>query len=119
MIFLKNFFLRTLGNGVLLIIVLQNKDLYIMTTAPQASLDRYMSWECIWKWQTKLVIVESPAKAKTIQKFLGKSYKVIASNGHVRDLPKSSMGIDFENDFEPKYITIREKERFSHSFARK
>ncbi|MDO5145940.1 MAG: type I DNA topoisomerase [Eubacteriales bacterium] len=58
---------------------------------------------------TKLVIVESPAKAKTIQKFLGKSYKVIASNGHVRDLPKSTMGIDFENDYEPKYITIRGK----------
>ena len=58
---------------------------------------------------TKLVIVESPAKAKTIQKFLGKSYKVIASNGHVRDLPKSTMGIDFDNDFEPKYITIRGK----------
>lgn len=58
---------------------------------------------------TKLVIVESPAKAKTIQKFLGKSYKVIASNGHVRDLPKSSMGIDFDNDYEPKYITIRGK----------
>ena len=47
-----------------------------------------------------LVIVESPAKAKTIQKFLGKSYKVIASNGHVRDLPKSTLGIDVENDFE-------------------
>lgn len=58
---------------------------------------------------SKLVIVESPAKAKTIQKFLGKSYKVIASNGHVRDLPKSSMGIDFDNDYEPKYITIRGK----------
>ena len=58
---------------------------------------------------TKLVIVESPAKAKTIQKFLGKTYKVVASNGHVRDLPKSTMGIDFENDFEPKYITIRGK----------
>ena len=56
-----------------------------------------------------LVIVESPAKAKTIQKFLGKSYKVVASNGHVRDLPKSTMGIDIENDFEPKYITIRGK----------
>ena len=56
-----------------------------------------------------LVIVESPAKAKTIQKFLGKSYKVIASNGHVRDLPKSTLGIDVENDFEPKYITIRGK----------
>lgn len=56
-----------------------------------------------------LVIVESPAKAKTIQKFLGKSYTVIASNGHVRDLPKSTLGIDVENDFEPKYITIRGK----------
>lgn len=56
-----------------------------------------------------LVIVESPAKAKTIKKFLGKSYVVIASNGHVRDLPRSQMGVDVENDFEPKYITIRGK----------
>lgn len=56
-----------------------------------------------------LVIVESPAKVKTIKKFLGKNYEVVASNGHVRDLPKSQMGIDFENDFEPKYITIRGK----------
>lgn len=56
-----------------------------------------------------LVIVESPAKAKTIKKFLGSSYEVIASNGHVRDLPKSRMGIDIENDFEPQYITIRGK----------
>lgn len=56
-----------------------------------------------------LVIVESPAKAKTIKKFLGKNYEVIASNGHVRDLPKSTLGIDIENDFEPKYITIRGK----------
>ena len=56
-----------------------------------------------------LVIVESPAKAKTIKKFLGSNYEVIASNGHVRDLPKSQMGIDIENDFEPKYITIRGK----------
>lgn len=56
-----------------------------------------------------LVIVESPAKAKTINKFLGKNYEVVASNGHVRDLPKSTMGIDLENDFEPKYITIRGK----------
>ncbi|MCR5623824.1 MAG: type I DNA topoisomerase [Lachnospiraceae bacterium] len=56
-----------------------------------------------------LVIVESPSKATTIQKFLGKNYEVIASNGHVRDLPKSTMGIDIENDFEPKYITIRGK----------
>ena len=56
-----------------------------------------------------LVIVESPAKAKTIKKFLGSNYEVIASNGHIRDLPKSQMGIDVENDFEPKYITIRGK----------
>ncbi|NMA84362.1 MAG: type I DNA topoisomerase [Epulopiscium sp.] len=56
-----------------------------------------------------LVIVESPAKAKTIKKFLGSSYKVEASNGHVRDLPKSQLGIDMEKDFEPKYITIRGK----------
>ncbi len=56
-----------------------------------------------------LVIVESPAKAKTIKKFLGSSYKIEASMGHVRDLPKSQMGIDIENDFEPKYITIRGK----------
>lgn len=62
-----------------------------------------------WGMSANLVIVESPAKAKTIQKFLGKSYKVVASNGHVRDLPKSTMGIDIENDFEPKYITIRGK----------
>ncbi|MDO4789132.1 MAG: type I DNA topoisomerase [Johnsonella sp.] len=56
-----------------------------------------------------LVIVESPAKVKTIKKYLGPSYEVRASNGHVRDLPKSSLGIDVENDFEPKYITIRGK----------
>ncbi|MDD6046345.1 MAG: type I DNA topoisomerase [bacterium] len=54
-----------------------------------------------------LVIVESPAKAKTIGKFLGKGYKVIASNGHVRDLPKSQLGVDVEHDFAPKYITLR------------
>ena len=56
-----------------------------------------------------LVIVESPAKVKTIKKFLGSSYVVVASNGHVRDLPKSTLGIDVEHDFEPKYITIRGK----------
>lgn len=56
-----------------------------------------------------LVIVESPAKAKTIKKFLGSSYKVEASMGHVRDLPKSQLGVDVEHDFEPKYITIRGK----------
>ena len=56
-----------------------------------------------------LVIVESPAKVKTIKKFLGSNYDVQASNGHVRDFPKSQFGIDIENDFEPKYITIRGK----------
>lgn len=56
-----------------------------------------------------LVIVESPAKAKTIEKYLGKKYKVKASMGHVRDLPRSQMGIDYEQQFKPKYITIRGK----------
>ena len=55
----------------------------------------------------KLVIVESPAKAKTIEKFLGKGYHVEASQGHVRDLPKSQLGVDADHDFEMKYITIR------------
>ena len=55
----------------------------------------------------KLIIVESPAKARTISKFLGKGYKVEASQGHIRDLPKSQIGVDVENDYEPKYITIR------------
>lgn len=55
----------------------------------------------------KLVVVESPAKAKTITKFLGKGFRVVASNGHVRDLPKSQLGVDVENGFTPKYITLR------------
>lgn len=58
---------------------------------------------------SKLVIVESPAKAKTIKKHLGKDYKVMASNGHVRDLPKSKLGVDVDNNFEPEYTTIRGK----------
>ncbi len=56
-----------------------------------------------------LVIVESPAKVKTIKKFLGANYEVMASNGHVRDMPKSQLGFDADNDYEPKYITIRGK----------
>ena len=56
-----------------------------------------------------LVIVESPTKVKTIKKFLGANYEVAASNGHVRDLPKSQMGVDLQHDYEPKYITIRGK----------
>ncbi len=59
--------------------------------------------------KTNLVIVESPAKAKTLKKFLGKNYKIEATMGHVRDLPKSELGISIDNDFEPKYITIRGK----------
>lgn len=59
-------------------------------------------------WQS-ILLLWSRAKVKTIKKFLGKNYEVVASNGHVRDLPKSQMGIDIENDFEPKYITIRGK----------
>jgi len=56
-----------------------------------------------------LVIVESPAKAKTIERYLGRKYKVKASMGHVRDLPKSRMGVDVDANYEPKYITIRGK----------
>ena len=59
--------------------------------------------------KNKLLIVESPAKAGTIQKYLGKNYKVVASMGHVIDLPKSSLGVDVDNEFKPKYITIRGK----------
>ena len=59
-----------------------------------------------------LVIVESPAKAKTIERYLGKKYKVKASIGHVRDLPRSQMGVDIENNYEPKYITIRVKAQY-------
>ena len=66
-----------------------------------------------------LVIVESPAKVKTIKKFLGSNYDVQASNGHVRDFPKSQFGIDVENDFEPKYITIRERENCFQIFAKR
>lgn len=56
-----------------------------------------------------LVIVESPTKSKTIEKFLGKNYTVKASMGHLRDLPKSTFGVDVDNDFTPKYINIRGK----------
>ena len=56
-----------------------------------------------------LVIVESPTKAKTIEKYLGRNYKVVASKGHLRDLPKSRMAVDIENDYQPDYISIRGK----------
>ena len=59
---------------------------------------------------SNLVIVESPAKAKTIQKYLGENFEVVASNGHIRDLPKSKIGVDTDNNFEPKYENIKGKE---------
>ena len=59
---------------------------------------------------SNLVIVESPAKAKTIKKYLGENFEVIASMGHIRDLPKSKIGVDIENDFAPKYMNIKGKE---------
>jgi len=59
----------------------------------------------------KLIIVESPTKAKTISKFLGKGYTIESSFGHIRDLPKREMGIDIENNFEPKYIIPRDKSK--------
>ncbi len=61
---------------------------------------------------SKLVVVESPSKAKTIQKYLGSGYEVIASTGHIRDLPKSKMGVDIEHGFQPEYIEMREKKEF-------
>ena len=64
---------------------------------------------------SKLVIVESPAKAKTIKKYLGSGYEVIASMGHVRDLPKSKLGVDIEHDFAPQYIAMRGKEEVLRS----
>lgn len=67
---------------------------------------------------SKLVIVESPAKAKTIQKYLGKNFEVLASNGHVRDLPKSKFGVDVENRFEPQYVDIKGKETVINSLKR-
>src|SRR3990167_14033 len=60
---------------------------------------------------SKLVIVESPTKAKTISKFLGREYKIESSYGHIRDLPKSKMGIDIEHDFEPEYIVPKEAKK--------
>ena len=66
-----------------------------------------------------LVIVESPAKAKTINKYLGKDYDVEASLGHVKDLPKSKIGIDFDNDFEAEYIVIPGKEKVLTNLKKK
>lgn len=64
-----------------------------------------------------LIIVESPTKVKTIKKFLGSNYDVAASNGHVRDMPKSQLGFDVENNYEPKYLPYAEREIFWQHFA--
>ena len=66
----------------------------------------------------KLIIVESPAKANTIKKFIGGKTKVVASMGHIRDLPKSKMGIDIKNSFEPEYINIRGKASLINSLKK-
>ena len=66
----------------------------------------------------KLVIVESPAKANTIKKYLGNKSKVVASMGHIRDLPKSKLGINIENNFEPEYINIRGKAKLINSLKK-
>ena len=66
-----------------------------------------------------LVIVESPAKARTIGKYLGEGYEVVASVGHVRDLPTKELGVDIENGFEPKYVTIRGKGKVIAELKRK
>ncbi|MBR6608136.1 MAG: DNA topoisomerase I, partial [Oscillospiraceae bacterium] len=68
---------------------------------------------------SKLVIVESPAKAKTIQKYLGDGYDVIASMGHIRDLPKSKLGLDVENHFKPDYVEIKGKEELIATLKKK
>ena len=67
---------------------------------------------------SKLVIVESPAKAKTIKKYLGSGYEVVASMGHVRDLPKSKLGVDVEHGFEPVYTDIKGKEELISSLKK-
>ena len=79
-----------------------------------------MSLKSVWQQQnpenerkrimSNLVIVESPAKAKTIQKYLGKDYDVVASMGHIRDLPKSKLGVDVEHGFTPQYTNMKDKE---------
>ena len=66
---------------------------------------------------SKLVIVESPAKAKTIKKYLGEGYEVVASMGHVVDLPKSKLGVDVDNDFKPDYVTIEGKDELVKSLS--
>lgn len=88
--------------------VLEIKKLII-----SASGKRFKNLERLWElYMSKLVIVESPAKAKNIKGYLGRGYDVIASMGHVRDLPAARLSVDIANDFEPKYAVIKGKENF-------
>ena len=79
------------------------------TTAKKATPKKATKKKAATKIKKNLVIVESPAKAKTIEKYLGRNYKVVASVGHIRDLKKSTMSVDIEHDYEPQYINIRGK----------
>src|SRR5699024_6239360 len=110
-----NFFidsLRKAGYHVISLLLI-GSELMATTTTTKAQTAVKNSSKKTTKKKTaakkNLVIVESPAKAKTIEKYLGRNYKVVASVGHIRDLKKSSMSIDFENNYEPQYINIRGK----------
>ena len=87
--------------------MLRTRELRAKRTKSPA--DRRINKERIWRTLSDLVIVESPAKAKTIKKYLGKNYDVVASVGHIRDLPKSKLGVDIEHNFEPQYENKRDK----------
>lgn len=95
--------------------VLEIKKLII-----SASGKRFKNLERLWElYMSKLVIVESPAKAKNIKGYLGRGYDVIASMGHVRDLPAARLSVDIANDFEPKYAVIKGKENFVKDLKKK
>ena len=81
----------------------------VIKATGQIGMPRKISW--IINMGKNLVIVESPAKARTLSKFLGQGYSLKASLGHIRDLPRSRLGIDIENDFEPKYVVPRKKNK--------
>ena len=110
-----NFFidsLRKAGYHVISLLLIGSELMATTTTTNAPTAVKKSSKKTIKKKTSakkNLVIVESPAKAKTIEKYLGRNYKVVASVGHIRDLKKSSMSIDFENNYEPQYINIRGK----------
>ena len=109
-----NFFIDSLekaGYHVISLLLIGSELMATTTTKAQTAVKKTSKKTTKKKTAAKknLVIVESPAKAKTIEKYLGRNYKVVASVGHIRDLKKSSMSIDFENNYEPQYINIRGK----------